>query len=163
MTMKPQMILKNQRGAALVIALMIMIVVTLIGLASTSTSMFEIKLAGNRKGSTSAFYAAESGIQVSAANIQNFNLEGKYVDNKYDPFVDSANPNPANAKVTISYDPTQAGAPRGMGFSAAGNFDFRYYLIESTGQDQLEVGLLKSACTVEEKVVRLVPTIQGGY
>jgi type IV pilus assembly protein PilX len=126
MRIKPQIILREQSGAALVIALLMMIVITLIGVASTSTSIFEIKLAGNKRGSTSAFYAAESGIQIATANIQNFNLDARYVDNKYDPFTDSNNPNPTNAKVTINYDPTQEGAPRGLGFSATGNFEFKY-------------------------------------
>ena len=74
-------ILKNQTGMALVIALLMMIVLTLIGLASVFTSSFELKLAGNKRGSTDAFYAADTGVHVSMANVRNFNLPGKYVDN----------------------------------------------------------------------------------
>jgi hypothetical protein len=154
--------LKDQSGVALVIAMITMIVLTLIGLASTFTSTYEIKLSGNKRGSTDAFYAADSGVQVVVANIENFNLPGKYVDNKYYPFTDPNNPNPTKAKVIISYDTTQEGPPRGSGFSATGNFEFRHYLIESVGQDQIELNPIKSTCTIQEKVVRLVPTLQGG-
>jgi len=161
--MKTVKVLKDQSGAALVIALLMMIAMTLIAVASTSTSIFEIKLAGNKRSSTDAFYAADSGIQVVMANVENFNLTGKYVDNKYDPFTDPNNPNPTRAEVTTYYDTTQEGAPRGLGLSATGNFEFRHFLIESTGYDQTESNPIKSKCTVEEKVVRLIPTTQGGY
>lgn len=155
-------LVKDQSGAALVVALIMMIVLTLIGLASVFTSTFEIKLSGNKRGSTDAFYAADSGVQVVTARIENFDLTGKYVDNKYDPFTDPANPNPTNAKATITHDTTQSGAPRGIKSSAI-NFEFEHYLIESTGQDQMELNPIKSTCTIQEKVVRLVPTAEGGY
>src|SRR4030043_1479751 len=72
MAIKLDNTLKNQSGAALVIALIMMIVLTLIGLASTFTSTFEIRLSGNKRGSTDAFYAAEGGIQATLANPANF-------------------------------------------------------------------------------------------
>jgi Tfp pilus assembly protein PilX len=156
---KTREIFKSQSGAALVIALIMIIVMTLIALASMFTSVFEVRLSGNKRGSTDAFYAADSGIHVVTANIENFNS-----NTKYDPFTDKSNPNPnpTNAKVEITFDTTQSGAPRGLGFSATGNYEFRHYLIESTGQDQIELSLIKSTCVVQEKVVRLVPTLQGG-
>jgi hypothetical protein len=161
--MERRRIFRDQSGAALVIALLMIIVITLIGLASASTSIFEIKLSGNKRGSTDAFYSADSGIQIVITNLENFDLSGKYVDNKYDPFTDPNNPNPTKAEVTIYHDTTQEGAPRGFGFSATGNFGFKHFLIESTGQDQAEFGPIKSTCIIEQKVVRLVPTLQGGY
>lgn len=155
-------IFRNQSGAALVIALIMIIVMTLIVLAASFTSIFEIRLAGNKRGSTDAFYAADSGVQVVIANIENFDLPGKYVGNKYDPFTDPKNTNPTKAQVQINYDGTQSGAPRGMGFSATGNYEFVHYVIESMGKDQIELSPIRSTCTIQEKVVRLVPTLQGG-
>ena len=154
-------ILTDQSGIALVVALLMMIVLTLIGLASIFTSTFEVKLSGNKRGSTDAFFAADSGIQVVVANIKNFDLPGKYVEEKYDPFTDTANPNPTKAEVTITHLSTQHGAPRGLGFSAT-NFEYEYYVIDSTGRDLIDLSPMRSACTVEEKVVRLIPTLQGG-
>ena len=155
-------IFRNQSGAALVIALIMIIVMTLIVLAASFTSIFEIRLAGNKRGSTDAFFAADSGVQVVIANIENFDLPGKYVGNKYDPFTDPKNTNPTKAQVQINYDGTQSGAPRGMGFSATGNYEFVHYVIESMGKDQIELSPIRSTCTIQEKVVRLVPTLQGG-
>jgi hypothetical protein len=162
MIRKTTNILTNENGAALVIALLMMIMLTLVGLGSIFTSTFEVKLSGNKRASTNAFYAADSGIQVIVANLDNFNLPGKYVDDKYDPFTDPVNHNLTQAEVVITHISDQHGSPRGSGFSAT-HFEFVYYVIDSTGQDQIEFSPVKSACTVEQKVVRLVPTLQGGY
>lgn len=155
-------LIKNQKGMAMVLALIMIIVLTLIGLASTFTSTFEIKLSGNKRGITDAFYSADSGVQVVMANIENFDLPGKYENNKYNPFKDPNNSNPTQAKVEITYIPSQQGPPKGLGFSATGNYEFNYYLIESTGYDQSEISPMKSKCTIQQKVVRLIPTLQGG-
>jgi len=156
--------LNNQSGAALVIALLMMVVLTLIGLASTFTSTFEVKLSGNKRGSTNAFYSADSGVQVAVSKIENFNLPGKYdIGNKYHYSLESGVTNPTKADIVIYHDTTQVGAPRGLGFSAIGNFDFIHYVVESKGQDQVDLSPIKSTTTVQQKMVRLVPTAQGGY
>ena len=159
--------LNDQSGVALVLALVMIVILTLIGLASTYTSTFEMKLSGNKRGTTDAFYAADSGVQVVVANVNNFSLPGKYyVDNsyKYNPFNDSENPNPnpTSAEVLIQYDTTQQGSPRGSGFSAI-SFEYRHFVIDSKGHDQMDLNLVKSTSEIEQKVVRLVPTLQGGY
>jgi len=153
--------LRDQSGAALVIALLMLIMLTLVGLASIFTSTFEIKLSGNKRGSTDAFYASDSGVQVTMANIRNFDLPGKYHDNQYDPFTDPVNPNPTKAQVVITHVEDQRGSPRGCGDSAV-HFGFEHFVIRSTGQDQTDVGPARSSITVDQKVVRLVPTLQGG-
>ena len=155
-------IIRDQSGAALVIALLMMVTLTLIGLGSLLTSTFEIKVSGNKRGSTDAFYAADSGVQVLMANIKNFDLPGKYTDNQYNPFEDPDNPNPTEVKATIYYIPEQHGSPRGAGVSAT-HFEFIYFNIRTTGEDQTELFTVKSRCSIEEKVVRLIPTMQGGY
>ena len=155
--------LKNQSGAALVVALIMMIVLTLIGLASTFTSTLEMKLSGNKRGSTDAFYAADSGVQTVMGKIENFNLTAKYsVANKYHYSQDSTNLNPTRAEIIILHDTTQSGAPRGSGTSAI-HFGFEHFLIESRGEDQNDLSLIKSSSIIQQKVVRLVPTQQGGY
>ncbi len=155
-------LIKDESGAVLVVALLMMVILTMIGLAASYTSIFEIKLSGHKRGATDAFYSADSGIQVVVANVDNFDLTGKYVANQYNPFTDPNNPNPTNAGVTITYDPVQQGSPRGLGFSATGNYEFKHFLMESTGQDQTELSSIKSACTIQQKVIRIVPTLQGG-
>ena len=63
--------MKNEKGFVLVLALMMMLVLTLIGLASTKTSIFEIKLAGNDLLAKKAFWKAESGHEEWRGNLNN--------------------------------------------------------------------------------------------
>jgi len=160
--MKPRRMVRDQSGTVLVLALMMTIVLTLVVITATETAVFEAKLSGNKRAATTAFFAAESGIQAASANIANFNLTEKYVNNKYDPFTDPNNLNPTKAKVVIVHDTNQDGPPRGTGMSAI-NFEFEHYVISGTGRDETESGSPASTCTIEEKVIRLLPTMQGGY
>jgi len=159
MSPRARSVFTNQSGAALVIALVMMIVLTLIGLASIFSSTFEIKISGNKRCSTDSFYAADSGVQVVEARVENFNIN-LYNAGTYNPFTDPNNINPTNAQVTITHDTTQEGAPRGHGFSAT-NFEFEHFLIASTGQTCANP--IPSTTTIQEKLVRLIPTQQGGY
>jgi hypothetical protein len=156
--------LGDQSGTALVVALVMMIVLTLIGLASSFTSTFEVKLSGNKRGSTDAFFAADGGVQVIMSSVPNFDLPGKYDESgKYDytNFTDGEghkNFNPTNANIVVSQLANESGAPRGMGMSATGaGGEFVHFLIESTGRDQMDLSPFRSTCTIQEKVIRLVP------
>ncbi len=151
----------NQSGAALVIAMIMMIVLTLIGLTSIFSSTFEIKISGNKRGSTNAFYGADSGIHGAMANIENFSLARFGADNKYNHVLDdpaNVNTNPTLADLTITHDITQTGAPRGSGMGT--HVDFIHFLVSSTAQDRTDLSLNKSTSTIEQKVVRLIPAAE---
>jgi hypothetical protein len=180
MDKKHRTILKDQSGVALVIAMLMITILTLIGLASTYTSTLEIKLSGNKRGSTDAFYAADGGIQSVLPDIGNFNVPINFVsvdrnslpaDLQNEP-IDKKNPKPSLTlpsgvrfveppRVTI-YHTAQTNAPRESGFSAM-NFEYDHYLIDSIGRDQTDVGLARSNCQIREKIATVVPTLQGGY
>ncbi len=173
-------VLRDESGAALVIALIMMILLTLIGLASTFSSTFEIKLSGNKRGSTNAFYTADGGVQSTVANLGNFNLATGYsaVDSStLTPDLQKESINSKNISPTLTlptgvsfsdppgvtiYHSTNSNAPRGLGFSATGNIEYTYYIVDSVGRDQTDTGALKSNSHLREKVIRLVPTSQGG-
>lgn len=174
------LILKDQSGIALVIAILMLTILTLMGIASILTSTFEIKLSGNKRGSTDAFYATDGGIQSVLAEIGNFDLSAHFVsvDPKTLPydlqnqFIDSKFSSPSlplpygvnfvePPKVTI-FHTRQTNVPRGSGFSAI-NFEYEHFIIESVGRDQTDLGLVKSNCQVREKIVNVMPTPQGGY
>lgn len=57
-------ILLNQHGIALLVALMVLFVLTLIGISAITTTTFENKISGNERVGNNAFYAAEAGIEV---------------------------------------------------------------------------------------------------
>lgn len=53
----------NDRGSALILALLVLVLLTLMGISATTTSTIEVQMAGNEKFHEMAFYAAESGWQ----------------------------------------------------------------------------------------------------
>ncbi len=59
----------NVRGAALIIALLILLVLTLMGLSLINTATFETFITGNERMRTEAFYAAEAGLQEAISKL----------------------------------------------------------------------------------------------
>lgn len=57
-------IFKDSKGYALVIALVMLLVLTIIGISAITTTTYETAISGNERIGTDAFYAAEAGIQV---------------------------------------------------------------------------------------------------
>jgi len=55
----------TDRGSALVVALLVLVLLTLLGISATTTSTIEVQITGNEKFHDMAFYAAESGWQTS--------------------------------------------------------------------------------------------------
>jgi hypothetical protein len=62
-------ILKSERGFATLIALLMVGMLTLLGLAALSTSDDEVNIAGNELQEMRAFYAAEAGLEAAAAAL----------------------------------------------------------------------------------------------
>ncbi len=155
--------LRDQSGAALVIALIMMILLTLVGLAANFSSTIEIMLSGHKRGSTDAFYAADSGVHATVASLENFNLarygsSNRYVDALNDTSGGKIYSNPTNAYVVLVHDTTQSGCPRGSGFGQGEQgVDCLHFLVTSTARDQLDLSTGSSTSTIDQKVVRLVP------
>ena len=166
------LVLRNESGAALVVALLMIVVLSLIGLASSSTSTFEIRLSGNKRGATDAFYSADSGVQSVMGNISNFNCSdtnqtgvpaeilsegfgGKQTSNF--TFNLPAGYSFRDQPVVTVYKTTATKVPRGLGLSAIA-FNYNYYIIDAIGTDQVDLGTVRSNCEIREKIVRLIPT-----
>jgi hypothetical protein len=61
---------KNERGIAAFIALMIMLMMTIVGVAIVNLANDEVTIAGNEMNEMGSFYAAEGGLERACANIQ---------------------------------------------------------------------------------------------
>lgn len=61
--------LKNESGVVLIVCLAILLMLSLIGIASITTSTNDMQIADNEYRTTGAFYAAESGLERAAATI----------------------------------------------------------------------------------------------
>ncbi|MFT5728335.1 MAG: hypothetical protein ACI8PB_002488 [Desulforhopalus sp.] len=69
-----QKISNNEDGFVLVVALMVMVILSLIGIAGLNTSTFEQQIAGNDWNAKRSFYKADGGISTGSELLeQNFN------------------------------------------------------------------------------------------
>jgi len=57
----------NERGVALVVAVLVMITATFLGIAAVMTSDIEIRISGNQRCLEKAFYAADAGVERGLA------------------------------------------------------------------------------------------------
>jgi Tfp pilus assembly protein PilX len=149
MAAKSNSILRTQSGSALVVALIMMIVITVIGLASSYTSIFEIIASGNKRGSTTAFYGADAQAVAITAGPGNF----------------PKNANISIPKSTLSFGggavstqgsvsdagPKKAPVGRGLGATAS----YIHFRVQADGTDSTG-----AKTTVIEEVVRVLPTAQ---
>ena len=87
--------LSNNRGATLIIGLLTLVLLTLIGIAATSTSRMEVQIAGNDKMFKEAFYAAEFGLTngentleelLSRVDLDEGSVPGHYGQGTQDPW-----------------------------------------------------------------------------
>ena len=65
-------LMKSERGVATLIALLMMGMLLLIGLAALTTSDDEVTIAGNEMQEMKAFYAAEAGLEKATAILQTY-------------------------------------------------------------------------------------------
>jgi hypothetical protein len=175
MLKESKLILGNQSGVALVVALLLIVMLSLIAIASSSNSTFEVRLSGNKRGSTDAFYTADGGTKSVYPIIANFNTSSGYVvvtqsalpTELQSESIDVRNTAPTldvpgsvslttTPQVTI-YHTTITRVPRSLGMSAIA-FLYNYYITDSIGQDQMDLSLTRSNCEIREKTVRLIPT-----
>jgi hypothetical protein len=59
----------DEKGVALIIALLVLLVLTLLGVSLINTTIFETSISGNERTRVDAFYTAEAGIQRALAQL----------------------------------------------------------------------------------------------
>ena len=73
--MEPKLnILNNNRGSIMVVALLLLVFLTIIGITATSNSRMELNMTRNSQVYKRDFYVADSGWRAAAMNLQNFGL-----------------------------------------------------------------------------------------
>ncbi len=129
--MKPMIALKRTRqsGAVLIVAMIILVVLTLLGVTAMNTSSLEERIAANTQESVHAFQAAETGYSQALDDDGAYDLLGEYTGGEAQSIF-------AGSQDSSSYISTPLGfsvPPPGSGWSAinsqAAHFNFR-----STGQ-----------------------------
>jgi hypothetical protein len=115
--------LREERGIALVLGMLLLLVATLIGISALNTSTYDILISGNERASVQAFYVAEAGINE---------FMGRFRESSTDQIPDSDPSNP-NWKVLIARYP-------GKGATQIGYISGDPNSIPSL-QDQLDFGV----------------------
>jgi len=64
---------RDQRGVALVVALVLLLVLTLLGISSMSSTFFETKISGDERFGNAAFYASRGGVEVGIRLLPKIN------------------------------------------------------------------------------------------
>lgn len=87
--------LKNEKGSILFISMFILMLVTIIGIAATTTTDIEVNIGGNEKRQKQAFYAAEGGaetaIELVEQNIEEAGFDEAGTDGEGQPYFEVGN------------------------------------------------------------------------
>ncbi|RLC07215.1 MAG: hypothetical protein DRI57_26220, partial [Deltaproteobacteria bacterium] len=79
--------LKNNSGSALIMAIMMLLLLTIIGLSALNNTDLELSIASNEKVHKMAFYFAEAGNEVSKELVEVAIEERGWLDDTADPIL----------------------------------------------------------------------------
>jgi len=146
--------LNNEKGTVLVVALLILVILTIIGISATTTTDIETQIAGNEKFQKIAFYAAEAARGYVPGNTwlydgTNLNPTGPGKD--FPNPLDSSEKYSLSSKQSFKGDVKYSGisaAPRGSGYEVedfkAHNYRMRCYGYgPSNAKIQIETGFYR--------------------
>lgn len=92
-------ILNNDRGSIMVVALLLLVFLTIIGITATSNTRMELNVTRNSQIYKRDFYVADSGWRAAAMNLQEFHLAFPDYPNGISEYQ-----NPAGTLNNIPYD-----------------------------------------------------------
>ncbi len=95
--------LREEKGIALVLGMLLLLILTLIGISALNDSTYDVLISGNERASVQAFYVAEAGINE---------FMGRFRDSATDHIPDSGPSNP-NWKVLLAKYPGKGAAQLG--------------------------------------------------
>lgn len=147
--MKPYGTIKDQTGAVLVIAAVMLLILSIIGIYAMGSSVIETKISGQKKFYDTAFNAAEAGIDY----VRTDNPFGTIDSANPSENFDSSSCDNLNFSGTVSYlgnspPPVGSGTGHRVGFRA------HYHLIDSIGTDA-PVALSNASVNLETEGYRI--------
>lgn len=145
--------LLNEKGTALIIALVFLGLLTTLGLYAVLNSSTELTTSARYKSDKEAFYAAEGAIEVVKGDGHYFTTKTQMlIPDSTHPTVAARNlaSNGTNATGTITYT-TSGNPPPGYGFSAKDAMS-NYFVIRATGTSQAGV-----QNNQEEGIAKILP------
>lgn len=136
---------RQQRGTALVMSMVILLILTILGIAAMGTASLEEKMSGNTQEGTRAFEAAESGLTEALNTPGTLMLSGT-------PTPLNFNYNTMNAQANVSTTFIQYSSPkRGSGYS---NKNFQSANFDQSSTGTTGVG---AKAVVHQGIAQIVP------
>lgn len=120
----------RQRGAALVVGLLLLLILTLLAISGMNTATTELTMAGNEQYQARAFQAAETGIEL-VINAGTFDPNPAPPTPAITPFPDPDPLTDDDSVTTRTFARGSSGPPPGYSF---GTFASEHFEIESAGQ-----------------------------
>ena len=148
----------RQRGVALVVALLFLLVVTIISVIAASNSSLGLRMAANMQDAYSSFQSAEAGI-IAVLSLVGTSEDPFDGDDSLNPFaaldpnthpLRNLNDGPASTDVDVFVTNTDATCPRSTAPSSVGLFACDYYRLESEhavvkkARTQVNLGVVKT-------------------
>ncbi len=124
--------LNSEQGAALLIAVLILLILTVLGVYAVTTSTLETKITGFHKWHVEAFYAADAGLHYT---LSTYPYGGMYSGN---PTWSFSNTQPPIFTATATYLGETA-PPVGSGTGVRAGFKAHHYRTNSVGSDSVAI------------------------
>jgi hypothetical protein len=144
--MKRKHSLRDQRGVALVVALVMLLVLTLMGLAAVNLTSYEARIAGNERVYNNAFYAGDGGIE---------NFRGRASSGEFVHLV----ANSGSYQVAIGDCVSNVTYTKGGGYNVGG-IPYVDFFVRSEG---VSPSFPTSGRVVIESVIQVAMMTQEGY
>jgi hypothetical protein len=140
--------LTDQEGIALIVALLMLLVLTLVGISAMSLTSYEAKITGNERVYNNAFYAGDGGIENFRARVST----GEFVH---------STANTGNYQVAIGDCVSNVTYTRGTPFAGpGGGITLVDFLVRSEG---VSPNFPAAGRVVIESVVEVAMMTQQGY
>jgi type IV pilus assembly protein PilX len=121
---------RHQSGAALIIGLLLLLVLTVLAISGMSTSTLELQMAGNQQYSERAFQAADTAIETAVScGLYNTNIPTEAAA------CPAASVDPSDSYDFILYFEPDGGATAvpGGGYSLGSGFQAYHFIVDATG------------------------------
>ncbi len=147
---------REQNGAALIIALSMLAILSLLGTIVLNSTHAELSIASNYRAGQQAFYAAERAVEYSMTSETIYSTIGEGSVDLVDDHAaviaaDTTNSGLKEGELCrVSYL-ASGSLPPGSGFDPT-RFQARYYIVSATSE-----GALGATARVEAQVARVVP------
>ena len=151
--MKEKCLLRNEDGSVLVIALIMIVLLTLLGISATTTSQIEIQITENEKSHQIAFYAAEAAGAYVVGSPDLYGADNITLE-EFISFPEDEDPSakyPLDSTKSFNGDVEYLGSsapPRGSGY-AVGKFKSHNYRMTCNGyrspnsESQIQAGFYR--------------------